>query len=45
MSFIFIVRNLQIKRTSGRFRNTGDEIWKWKNNGNFMAPFGKTSQR
>lgn len=24
MSFIFIVRNLQIKRKSGRFRNTGE---------------------
>lgn len=41
MSFIFIVQNLQIKLKSGRFCNIGDEIWKWENNGNFMAPFGK----
>lgn len=39
MSFIFIVQNLQIKHKSGC--NIGDEIWKWENNGNFMAPFGK----
>lgn len=45
MSFISMVWILQIKRKSGQFRNTGDEILKWENNGNFMVPFGKTSHR